>query len=734
MCCPPNARSVESLIFVICLLVGVSVIAQVPAEQSIEPAPEAPRDRWSSLTADEFVLAVIGDSARSRSWIEVANEELKLAVYAESARRIANVTDFQSLGSSAATLVDWSENAIGEEEVSNIVAGWLVEQNGASLLPAESVEQLIYRIKDTLTSEQLQSIRANIDSASPDVSDMNFDELKSYLQRIKCLSDSTYPNLRAERQLVADWLVTQDLSGLPTQDLDYVYLHLLRPEAPDLRQITVTWSGEITPPASGQYFFDISPEVMSTSAGTNSYHQEARVEVSGQMVVRATGDNWQQLRNPIELKRGESIPFQVTLTSASRRRIPRAGIGQLYWRGPGIDQQIVPASVLSSEGAAGVNCHVVWSDKLKRSYTDEARMSEVDQVFLGTTISTFGNPFEMLVAELLERYTHLQHLSSASTEKPNTGQTKHRFVHPVVDGSGGHQLLLVHATSAQRRQFANTLIQHPDTFEEAQLWEMLKLHDLLQPGAERESLDLLGAWMTKHSNWAPRLAIGPEEYFRTNRGSFRFACNSLLWQHEDSMAWLESDYLESEDWGCSLPVAYVLAYGYLQQNRIQDWISQLDARLDDETLVGDPRVNWLIARAFAEEIRHEVADRHVRGVPNLAVGMEWLDEAMLVAESEKVKGRLRIERASRLTSLQRWEFARAELSGIDDLKSYLARANKLEKMAHQQREQEEQQAIDSYVNELERRAKRAEQRGDSASREQYLSTLQGMKSSTESDP
>ncbi len=64
---------------------------------------------------------------------------------------------------------------------------------------------------------------------------------------------------------------------------------------------------------------------------------------------------------------------------------------------------------------------------------------------------------------------------------------------------------------------------------------------------------------------------------------------------------LQKDFLQLPDGRCSLPVAYTLTYIYLGRGKLKDWLGVLDAKLADPALTGNLRVNWLLARAQAQE-------------------------------------------------------------------------------------------------------------------------------------
>ena len=63
---------------------------------------------------------------------------------------------------------------------------------------------------------------------------------------------------------------------------------------------------------------------------------------------------------------------------------------------------------------------------------------------------------------------------------------------------------------------------------------------------------------------------------------------------------------------------------------MNQFINRLDAKLAEESLTGDQRVTWLIARSFAAEVA-------IRRKPQLLLGKEYLEEASLVAQSQDYK-------------------------------------------------------------------------------------------------
>ena len=125
---------------------------------------------------------------------------------------------------------------------------------------------------------------------------------------------------------------------------------------------------------------------------------------------------------------------------------------------------------------------------------------------------------------------------------------------------------------------------------------------------------------------------------------------------------LQSHHLELPDGRCSLPVGYTLNYGYHTTGRLAGWRELLDAKLDDLSLSGDQRVNWLLLRAHAEEIRNGPRRPYFQFAEQILHGRRWLDEALAVASSAEAKARVAGELAARLARVGKFAEARQLLA------------------------------------------------------------------------
>ena len=136
------------------------------------------------------------------------------------------------------------------------------------------------------------------------------------------------------------------------------------------------------------------------------------------------------------------------------------------------------------------------------------------------------------------------------------------------------------------------LLTHPPLLAECGSQDAATVYSRCRVGAPDEAFQTLGLWAQLHPDDAPALAV---DYYLANRRVYRELSRKMTSQDPALLDQFERDYLVLPDGGCVLPVAYTLAYGYWVQGNILPWIERLEARLADESLTGNRRVNWLLA-------------------------------------------------------------------------------------------------------------------------------------------
>jgi hypothetical protein len=150
-----------------------------------------------------------------------------------------------------------------------------------------------------------------------------------------------------------------------------------------------------------------------------------------------------------------------------------------------------------------------------------------------------------------------------------------------------------------------------------------------------------------------------------------------------------------------------------------EWTAFLDDRLADEGLAGDARVNWLLARAMAEEISRNPPGRNYVAPARLSSGSDWLEEAALVAGDPATRLRLQKEWLARHAAMQQWEAAAEIVNANPALAPSSQNLTELKQIAAEAEQREIKESNAAYLAELRRRQKKAADAGDTARVERY---------------
>ena len=170
-------------------------------------------------------------------------------------------------------------------------------------------------------------------------------------------------------------------------------------------------------------------------------------------------------------------------------------------------------------------------------------------------------------------------------------------------------------------------------------------------------------------------------------------------------------------------------------------MDRLEARLADEQLTGDRRVNWLLARAQAEEIRRSPPYEHWLTVDRFLAGRGWIEEACLVAQSEPVRLRAYRELAARLTAEERLDAAQRMLDAAAGrcpsaesttaLAQWRGELDAQRQAVEERRARQEAAAQDAYRARLRTRYQRATDAGDAPAAARYKDLLSAAGASTQ---
>ena len=321
----------------------------------------------------------------------------------------------------------------------------------------------------------------------------------------------------------------------------------------------------------------------------------------------------------------------------------------MLWKGPGISKSIVPGSALTPPGGEGNGLQGEFRFIRKGSEDTVTRRIDPNLDLVWNSRYTIRSAYRNSRAALASR-VHVTRMSPshlAECEGDEGDGCKHTYF--------SHSSRLELLSSQQRAEFVDEVLTRPALLKKATLSQVAMAYFVARIGAMDAALDMLGKWCQLHADQEPKLsnhmrAIHPEWHHAITIG--------IVWQYRPHLDLLEERYLEMPDGRCSLPAAYMLANGYLVQGKIDQWIEKLDIRLQAESLTGDPSVNWLLARAYAQEICQGVGNRRCRPEMRPLAGRGWIQTACLMAQTEPVKLRAYKELIIRHLAAGRYEGAR----------------------------------------------------------------------------
>lgn len=503
------------------------------------------------------------------------------------------------------------------------------------------------------------------------------------------------------------------------------------------QDFTLQWAGSVTAPADGAYTFSISP--INVSGHAYSLHdrydllQTMTVTVGGQQVISATPENWDAEGTPVQLSAGQATPLSVEMTVDSDRLPTWAVHALLYWSGPGVPREIVPASRLTPPSGEGQG--------LERTLSWEA---DGEPLTLTQTVPNIDDVWAdgVMIFQDLEVKQRVQQRMWEELMDP-------AYLASVTGGVERHQFLneaeatVDTLTAAQRQQFLSVVLQQPAMLDRLKLKEMVDVYRAFRMGAPAQALDAFGVWAKRHADASNRM---PHEYensmrhFREflgfdfyNRKAYRLLAICVGLQLPEHAERLQSEYLVQDDGSCSLPVAYTLAYAYLGQERFDDWVAFLDSQLEGDNLSGEQRVNWLLARAYAAEMRLFPADLYADGKVRPTDGRRWIEEAEANAETAATRVRLARELAGRLTAIGKFDEARSMLVDVTDgappeLQSDIAVCQdcitRFEAWNAESQIRHAEAAQENYLATLRARREQAATSGDTAAASRYDSLIQ----------
>lgn len=602
---------------------------------------------------------------------------------------------------------------------------------------AEQAQPLL----QSLSEEQRARLRQSLAKQTAASAQLTFGQFQTAVTLMEGIGEPA----ASIQNLVEAWLKVRPIDRLSVDEAQFCLLKSL-PGDDSRRSFTATWTGRLVPPSTGDYVFSTTPINVNQALGRHeTVRHSVKVSLNGQPVLDASPDKWAFEGTPVTLQARQAIPIRVDVeyqAAPGADTDAASPSALLFWAGPGFGRSIVSpqALFLPAVDENGVLADYRWEEN-QRPVAVSQPCRSIDFAWRGPSDIAPRNP--ELVAQLTNRLwqvaTSPDYLGNCAS-----GELTHVFLQDVRAAT--------YLSSDQRRQFLQILIQQPNLLRLASRSQVLQAYRAFRFGAEEDALDMVGTWMQLQKDTAPQLSI---DFFQDNRSPFWNLGECLAQLPSQQVNDFRDSYLETSNGGCSLPAAYALGYAFASlrnatsnstrtdradtgrspqpaSDYFKEWVEFLDNRIAGETVQGEARVNWLLARAHAEEIPRVAIRKGAAVREELFSGIGWINEARLVAEIDHTQQRLAQEVVARFAAYGMWSDAENEMQSrvmpaeAARWKSELVR---LKSAADSRLSSEQRRVHESKLTEFERRRQAAADRRDDAAVQRYTARIEQLRAS-----
>ncbi|MEZ6049205.1 MAG: PA14 domain-containing protein [Planctomycetaceae bacterium] len=630
------------------------------------------------------------------------------------------------------TAGDFDEEAV-RQHAANLFLQFDLESMPVSDFP------VVYRLYRSgwwnLNEEQTSAIRTALSSRQDVWTGRPYEES---LSKVMLMDWVDVPFERMSEEVINFFDAGGQFENVWPDDLqDYARLAIRNPQVIPADDFTVQWRGEVIPPQTGQYKFLIGSVNASHTDLDYSFAESMSVSINGEEVISATPTQWTSSSGDIQLTAGQAVPIQVDLTVKSTG-IPHSVLhALLFWEGPGISKTIIPTErfIVPGGGTTGLQATYTWQNQGQ----DESIVrvdKNLDFAWTSGEVKVAGEMtlHDQLVANAWQYQTSTSFLDSLVDENG-----KIRMHSWTIDPHFSAQNM----TSSQRQSFLEILLSRPELLDAFSAFRMMYVYKSYRFGAEDVALDVFGTWAHRHANLEPDFPLGPFLYKSNqgvdleNREAFFHMASPVTQELPAHADRLQDEFLEMPDGSCCLPVAYTLGYSYLSRNNLTAWTELLENKLANESLTGDQRAGWLIARAHAHEIRLSTRNPFVMPHSRPLDARDLLETAILEAEDPELKFILNKHIAIRLTAAGLFDEARsildeatnlAPVERLGEIATWKASIDKLEALQMERQTSQAATANQAYVEKLQARLVKAQARGDDVAVQRYqalISAAQG---------
>ncbi len=693
---------------------------------------------WSARTLRSVVWA------QSSTDVPQAESDAALTTWLASK---AQASDFQAATTDAAWLVTRIRDlrnrsaAGGVPEVSfaalrDYVADLLAQETTVSQVTYKDLLTLYDWSRGDLTPESRTAVQSRITAPQAAAGEITQWTLTSLRAADRLMRDSEVAQDTRD-SVISQWMQANAESVGDTSRSDELAWLALRARRVGLYspKFSVVWQGSIKCPATGNYAFSISPIDVTLDYSKGRVEQTLQVTVNGQVILDAREGSWDYESQPVTLVAGQLTPIRVEMhySDSSADGNPRlhGTSAILMWESDARAKEVVPVSALVPPGGDGLGLAAQYRVQVGDGEQVVQRMEPtVDHVWLrrDPVICTQDDLRPTLENTLLARMSDQQFLATAESAVTGDPASEASEFEQHVVRMTLQQAHLVFAGRPSQDRYTDLLLSRPALLYSTSV--PTELYRRARFASPDTALHLFGTWAQLQADVEPQVTL---DYYEVNRHAYRWVAEMMAWYVKDQYQRLEERYLVMPDGSCCLPVAYVVAYAHFTLGTMTQWIEHLDSVLEDPQTGGDTRVNWLIARAHAEEIRRGLFGRQVLTVERLLAGLPWLQEATLVAQSDTAKLRAYGEMAARYGAEEQVERAQAILERASGVLSSPTAAEKialwqqqLESLGEQipqRRQQREELAQQAYISQLRERYHKAVAAENAASAARYRDML-----------
>lgn len=493
---------------------------------------------------------------------------------------------------------------------------------------------------------------------------------------------------------------------------------------------TVTWTGSIQAPVSGNYTFSV-PD-LRLSARSYQVHERydlkhsVSLKVNGNQILNSTPESFQHIAAPVQLTAGRPVAIEMVSTFETPDMPKYVAQGILYWSGPGLSETVVAAEYFS-----GLQLTYHWQQNGEDQEVTQAAANIdngwPDQVSFGA-----DKTYQASIADVLWNRSMAPDYLARSEQKGE--------MHPFL--AHAEDTLEVLST-AQCTEFLDEALSRPEMLRSLYPKEALDVYRSFRLKNPEAALDLFGLWAQLNADCHCRMPlqyINRMRHFKEfytfdyyQQRTWRTMAQCVSVHSPTHAARLEAEYLELEDGSCSLPIAQILTYVYMGRGQFDEWVAKLAAKTGDENLNGDQKANWFLAAAQAEEIRlgpHN--DIFAIIDPRPMDGIGFLDSALLMAKDVNVKLRVARAKAARYSAVRDFAKAREALDEAEriappermvDIADWRHTIDRFEELEQSREAAQAGESKQAYLATLQRRLDKAAKRGDSIAVGRYNDLL-----------